>query len=169
LAADAADQMATAFAARWGLARRVTDVINILPAPAPPLSHRLIRRLAESELDCWRLASDDLLPERRVVEPAASAGRMYVAIEDGVIVGHGSSFAAGSRFADVGVHVSPPHRGQGLATCAAAQACGAVQVAGLTPVWGTSSDNTASLRVAAKLGFVEADRLVYLVREAGRD
>jgi hypothetical protein len=35
----------------------------------------------------------------------------------------------------------------------------------LTPVWGTSSENAASLSVAQKLGLVETVRLTFLVRD----
>ena len=52
--------------------------------------------------------------------------------------------------------------GQAFATAAAALVCAAIQAGGRTPVWGTSADNPASQRVAAKLGFREVAQRVYL-------
>ena len=91
---------------------------------------------------------------------------MFVALDGDVVVGHGSSFAAGHTYADVGVHVAAAYRRRGLATACAARACVAVRQAGLVPIWGTGSQNVASLRVATKLGFEEVDRLVFLVPES---
>ncbi len=79
-------------------------------------------------------------------------------------LGHGSSMATGSRFADVGVHVAEGYRQMGIATAAASMACHGLQADGPVPVWGTGSYNAASLRVAEKLGFVEVARLRFLVR-----
>ena len=39
-----------------------------------------------------------------------------------------------------------------------------IQAAGLNPVWSTSEENVPSQRVAAKLGFVEVSRRVYVNR-----
>ena len=82
----------------------------------------------------------------------------------GVVVGQGGSLAAGLVFADVGVQVADARRRQGMATACASRACRALQNDGLIPVWGTSSENSASLAVARKLGFVETGRLTFLVR-----
>lgn len=98
-----------------------------------------------------------------LVGAAARLGRVFAAVDGTRILGHGSSLAASQAFADVGVHVAQAHRGQGIATAAAGLACRAVGQAGLTPVWGAGSENTASRRVAEKLGFEEVARLVFLV------
>ncbi len=159
---DLADEIAPEFERVWGPVTRVVDVIHSLPRPAPSPTHVLVRELRATDLT-RAPATPDLLPDLHLVTHAADAGRVYVAVDEGVIVGHGSALAAGRTFADVGVHVAESYRGQGIATAAAARACQAVQRAGLIPVWGTSSANLASLRVAAKLGFVEVGRLVFLV------
>ena len=87
------------------------------------------------------------------------------AVHEDVIVGQGGSFAAGRLFADVGVHVASHHRRDGIATACASNVCQALQFDGLVPVWGTSSDNAASLAIADTLGFEEVARLSYLVRK----
>ena len=153
---------------RWGLAREVIDVVHVLESPVVVRPHPRVRPLTVDDMAALPLAADDLLPDASLVERGAAGGRVFVAIEDGVIVGQGGSLASGSRFADVGVHVASSHRLQGLATSAASGACAAVQAEGLVPVWGAGSENAASLRVAEKLGFVEVARCTYLVRAAGR-
>ena len=52
-----------------------------------------------------------------------------------------------------GVATEPGSRGQGLSTACAGAVCQDVRDRGRIPSWTTSPDNTASLRVAAKLGF----------------
>jgi hypothetical protein len=45
-----ADDMAPGFARRWGLRRRVVDVVHVLEGPPPDVTHRMIRRLTLSDL-----------------------------------------------------------------------------------------------------------------------
>jgi RimJ/RimL family protein N-acetyltransferase len=62
-------------------------------------------------------------------------------------------FFVGAVHEDVGVATEPGFRGLGLSTACAAAVCRDVRRRGRLPSWTTSPDNTASLRVAAKLGF----------------
>jgi predicted GNAT family acetyltransferase len=59
----------------------------------------------------------------------------------------------GAVYEDVGVATEPGFRGLGLSSACAAAVCRDVRRRGRLPSWTTSPDNTASLRVAAKLGF----------------
>lgn len=163
LSPKVADQVNDDFERRWGIARRVIDVIQVSEQTPRIKAHPLVRRLRTSDLSRLSVAADDILPDRRVVEAAAARGRVFVAVDGDAIVGHGGSFAASNAYADIGVCVAESHRSQGIATSAAALACEAVRTDGLVPVWGAGSDNHASLRVAAKLGFSEVTRLVFLV------
>lgn len=153
------------FDRRWGLAQTVTDVVHEMRAPAAMFDHPLVRQLTKTEAIELPIADNQLLPDRQLAAQAAEHGRLFTAIEDGVVVGHGASLAAGERFADVGVHVAETHRVRGVATACASNACQALQRSGLTPVWGTGAENAASLAVAYKLGFVETARLTFLVRD----
>lgn len=54
---------------------------------------------------------------------------------------------------DIGVETAEEFRGNGLAVCAAAEMIRYVLQAGKKPVWACHSGNTASQRVAVKLGF----------------
>lgn len=159
-----ADEISTEFDRRWGIERTVVDVVHELRAAARAPRHPLVRWLTPAEAEALDVAAPDVLPDRRLVVAAATLGRVFAAVDGDRIVGHGSSMAASQSFADVGVHVAPAFRGQGIATAAASMACAAVQQAGLTPVWGAGSDNGASLRVAEKIGFQEVARLTFLVR-----
>lgn len=168
LTSAGAESATEEFARRWGPAKRVVDVLHVLPGGAPVEPHPQVRLLRASDLSRLTVATDGVFPGRDVLEPAVAAGRVFVAVDGESIVGQGSSIAAGDMYADVGVHVVQTHREQGLATVCAARVCESVRRAGLTPVWSCSADNRASLRVAAKLGFVDVARLTYLVRAQGR-
>lgn len=139
------------------------DVVHELDVPVAVHGHPLVRGLTLAEATELPVSTAGLLPDRRLVAAACEQGRFFAAVEGGVLVGQGGSLAVGRVFADVGVHVAPSHRRQGVATACAALACQALQRDGLIPVWGTGSENTASLAVAKKLGFREVARLTFLV------
>lgn len=148
------------FVRRWGDAPEVVDVVHLVDGVVPEITHPLVRPVRPAELRELGVAAPDL----EVWRAAAAAGRVHAAIVGGEIVGQGSSFAAGERYADVGVAVDPAYRRQGIATAAAAQTCRQLTADGLVPVWAAGAHNTASLRTAARLGFREVSRLTYLTR-----
>jgi predicted GNAT family acetyltransferase len=84
------------------------------------------------------------------------------AFRSGRLAAVACSFFAGVRYEDIGVVTQPAERGQGLGMACAGALCAAIQGRGRQPSWSTSPDNTASLRVAEKLGFVlqRRDRLL---------
>jgi RimJ/RimL family protein N-acetyltransferase len=63
---------------------------------------------------------------------------------------------------EIGIETLPAHRRQGLASRAAAALIERVLAAGLTPVWSCREDNTGSVRLAERLGFVPDGRWLYL-------
>lgn len=153
------------FDRRWGLVCTVTDVVHRLDEPVRVRRHPRVGPLTPSALRGLAHKEVGMLPDNRpVVEAAASAGWLFGTIDGDTLVGRAGVLAAGARYADVGVHVAEQYRRQGIAVSAASRACDAVQRSGLTPVWGTGSQNEASLAVAMRLGFVEVERLTYLVR-----
>ena len=151
------------FSHRWGLGRVVIDVVHVLGEPANEFGHPLVRQLTRSEVFELPQVPGDLLPVGSLVAASTEHGRFFGAVDGDVLVGYGGSLAAGSRFADVGVQVAGGYRGGGIATACASSTCGALQSEELVPVWSTSSKNAASLATARKLGFVEVERLRYLV------
>jgi len=161
-----ADAIGDDFEQRWGIAQIVEDVIHALGEPCAEYSHPLVRQLTAAETLELPTTAEGVLPDRRLVATAAEHGRFFAAVEHGIIIGHGGALAAGSLFADVGVLLANNHRRNGIAAACASSVCKVLQAEGLVPVWGTSSDNVASLTVARKLGFVEVARLRYLVRKS---
>jgi RimJ/RimL family protein N-acetyltransferase len=75
------------------------------------------------------------------------------AFSGGRLVAVSCPFFVGAAYEDLGVATEPGFRGLGLSTACAAAVCQDVRGRGRVPSWTTSPDNTASLRVAAKLGF----------------
>jgi GNAT superfamily N-acetyltransferase len=63
------------------------------------------------------------------------------------------------RWWDVSVDTLEGFRGRGLAARAAREMVRIMRTRGKSPVWGAVETNAASLRVARRLGFVEAGRL----------
>jgi GNAT superfamily N-acetyltransferase len=125
------------------------------PLPAPGAGH-LVRRLGAA--DGGALAS--LGGETSWIAntwggPAglAASGVGWGAFAGPRLVAVACPFLVGEDHEDLGVATEPGFRGLGLSTACAGEVAGDVRRRGRTPTWTTSPDNTASLRVAAKLGF----------------
>jgi predicted GNAT family acetyltransferase len=88
----------------------------------------------------------------------ATSGYAWGAFVDQRLCSLACSFFVGERYEDVGVVTEAVVRGQGLSTACAAGLCGDILGRGRRPSWSTSLDNTASRRVAKRLGFVEQRR-----------
>jgi RimJ/RimL family protein N-acetyltransferase len=91
----------------------------------------------------------------------AASGCAWGAFIDRQLASVACTFFYGEKYEDIGVVTEPEFRGLGLSTACAAALCDDIQARGRQPSWTTSPDNTASLRVAEKLGFVfqREDRL----------
>jgi hypothetical protein len=142
-------------------------VILALPGSPPPAVSvdAVVRPLSAGDAD--HLAG--LSPEVAWISatwggPAglAASGHVWGAFRRGRLAAVACSFFVGVGYEDVGVVTELPERGQGLSVACAGALCGAIQGRGRQPSWSTSPDNTASLRVAEKLGFVmqRLDRLL---------
>ncbi|MFQ5706127.1 MAG: GNAT family N-acetyltransferase [bacterium] len=83
----------------------------------------------------------------------ASSGHAWGAFADGRLVSVACTFYVGVRYEDIAVVTEPEFRGLGLSGACAGALCADIQSRGRRPSWQTSPDNTASLRVAQKLGF----------------
>ena len=91
-------------------------------------------------------------------------------IIEGRLVGLAHTNAVTTRYADIGVATRKEYRRRGFASAAGSTVARRIQERGLVPVWSAGEDNRASLRVAARLGFVEVSRRVYLnIRPCGRE
>jgi GNAT superfamily N-acetyltransferase len=86
------------------------------------------------------------------------------AVVAGDLVAVAFTSALGQAFAEVGVVTDEQFRGRGYASAAGALVCEDLHRAGIVPVWSTSEENAASRRVAARLGFREVSRRLYICR-----
>lgn len=121
-----------------------------------PVQHRVVRRLEPA--DAAQLGELD--PEAAWISntwggPAglAASGHAWGGFAAGRLVSVACSFFLGERYEDIGVATEPAFRGQGLSAACAGASCEEILARGRRPSWTTSPDNTASLRVAEKLGF----------------
>jgi GNAT acetyltransferase-like protein len=79
---------------------------------------------------------------------------VVVVVEDGVAVSICHSPASSNRVAEAGVETVEAARGRGYAVDVVAGWATAMRAGGRLPLYGTTWDNAASRRVAAKLGLV---------------
>jgi RimJ/RimL family protein N-acetyltransferase len=88
--------------------------------------------------------------------PAALAGSGFGwgAFVAGRLASIACTFFLGETYEDIGVVTEPDFRGLGLSVACADALCRDIRARDHQPTWTTSPDNTASLRVAEKLGFV---------------
>ncbi len=152
----------------WTTRRKVTfsrEHFFALETPLPTLPHPAVRMLGQADLPLLEAATEPLgMGDWRFGSPQVllAEGLAAGAVVDSALVAVAFTAALGERYVDVGIVTREDARGQGLATSAAALVCAAIQAGGRTPIWGTSAENAASRRVAAKLGFREVAQRVYL-------
>jgi hypothetical protein len=103
----------------------------------------------------------DHLPPLLAAEIAMAEKRttVWTAVVDDAPVSFAYAPWRSRRWFDVSVDTAPGFRQLGLATRVAAALVRAERAAGREPVWGAVESNDASLRLAARLGFVEIDAL----------
>lgn len=137
----------------------------VLECPVPVWPDPRVRRLTPADLPLLEAATEPLqMSDWRFGSAAAllAEGLVAGAVVDGEVVAVGYTAARDERYADVGIVTREDWRNRGLSTAAAALVCADIQAAGQIPVWGTSWDNIASQKVAAKLGFREVVRRVFV-------
>ena len=146
--------------------RHYRDVYHVLLQPAPYVESSVVRELGLPDLGLLESAPAEVGgagfggPRALLTEGVAAC-----AVVDGGIVAIAQTYARTPQHADIGVGTLELWRNRGFATAAASIVARRVQEAGQTPVWSAGEDNHASLRVAAKLGFTEVSRRVYLIPE----
>jgi hypothetical protein len=162
---DVAPALGRLVEAEWGRpVRYYGDVYHRLERPAAPFAHESVRRLGPDDAALLEAAPAELQPrswgsaERMLAEGIAAAG-----IVAGAVVAIAFTSARTAGHADIGVTTLEPWRGRGLATAAASLVAAAIQAEGQIPIWSCGEGNLASLRVAEKVGFVEAGRRTYVI------
>jgi GNAT superfamily N-acetyltransferase len=103
----------------------------------------------------------DHLPPPLAAEIAMAEQRttVWTAVVDDAPVSFAYAPWRSHRWFDVSVDTAPGFRQLGLATRVASALIRAERAAGREAVWGAVESNDASLRLAARLGFVEVDAL----------
>lgn len=96
----------------------------------------------------------------------AASGCAYGAFVGDGLVSVAGTFFMGDAYEDIGVVTEAGFRRRGLSAACAAALCHDIIRRGRRPSWSTSPDNTGSLAVACKLGFVQdrEDRLFVVGR-----
>ena len=87
----------------------------------------------------------------------ANSGYAWGAYVDGELAAVACTFYLGRTYEDIGVVTIEKYRRRGLSTACTVGLCHDIRARGHQPLWETSPDNTASLRVAEKLG-LQVDR-----------
>ena len=98
----------------------------------------------------------------KTFEDLLANGLAAGAVVDGRLVALAHTNAVTAQYGDIGVYTDEAWRGMGFASASASIVTRCIQDLGLTPVWSAGEDNETSLHIAAKLGFVEVSRRVYL-------
>jgi RimJ/RimL family protein N-acetyltransferase len=148
--------------------RTYEDIYHVLrtAAPVEQYARPEVRRLGPEDLSLLERAAPEL---SHIGYPTLchllEQGIVAAAVIGGEVVSVAQTYARTPRHADIGVHTLAPWRGRGFSTAAAALVARQAQREGQTPVWSAGRDNAASLRVAAKLGFQEVSRRLYLIPE----
>lgn len=124
-----------------------------------------VRRLSSADVPLMEAATDALgMTGWRFGSAAAQVaeGVAAGAVVEGRLVAVAFTASRGERYGEVGIATLAPHRGRGYAAATAALVAADIEAAGLTVVWSTGVTNTASRRVATKLGLTEVSRRVYV-------
>ena len=139
------------------------DVYHTLTRPAATFHATAVRELTSRDLPVVEAAPAEV--------QGGGFGNALTMLEEGVaaeaivegrLVGIAHTSAITERHADIGVSTLEPWRGRGFAAAAASIVARRVQERGRIPVWSAGEDNFASHRVAAKVGFLEVSRRVYV-------
>ncbi len=142
---------------------RVIFELRASPRLSRPQGYQ-VRRLVATDTPHLRGLSPELSWIWQTwIDPSglASSGYAWGVFARDRLVSVACSFFLGDRYEDIGVVTEPAFRRLGLSAACAGALCQDIQDRGYQPSWSTSPDNTASLRVAEKLGFsiLRRDRL----------
>jgi hypothetical protein len=146
--------------------RLLDDIYHELRAPVARTVSEGVRLLTSDDQHMIANAPPELVGDGldRLIG-TLHRGHVAGAIRGETLVALAYTFATSDKHADIGVATHPDWQRQGLATDVAATVAMAIQADNRVPVWSCGGTNLASLRTAARLGFVEVSRRIYLIPE----
>jgi RimJ/RimL family protein N-acetyltransferase len=129
-----------------------------------PLPNAAVRLLTVDDVERLAKTSSEVQGNGyETREAMVTDGIAAGAVVDGNIVAIAHTYAETDLHADIGVSTLEAWREKGFATAAASLVAQEIQSKGKVPAWSCGEDNTASLRVAQKLGFTEVGRRIYVI------
>jgi ribosomal protein S18 acetylase RimI-like enzyme len=145
----------------------IEEIYYTLNRPVSMFSNPAVRRIGLDDLAMVEAATEPLSMHGwrfGTAEALLTHGLLFGAVVDGELVSVAFSASGSSKYSEVGIKTREDFRGRGYSTAAASLICAEIQARGQTAVWSTDQDNIASQRVAAKLGFQEVSRRIYVNR-----
>jgi RimJ/RimL family protein N-acetyltransferase len=115
-----------------------------------------LRRLTNADADhLANLSDESFWINKTWGGPAGLAASSYAwgAFAGDQLAAVANVFFVGDTYEEIGVVTEPAFRGLGLSVACSGVLCEEIRARGHIPSWTTSPDNTASKRVAEKLGF----------------
>ena len=140
------------------------DVYHALLEPVYCYPNEAVRILTSGDVERLAKAPTEVQGNGyKTHEAMLTDGIAAGAVVDSNIVAIAHTYAETDLHADIGVSTVEQWREKGFATAAASLVAQEIQDRGKVPVWSCGEDNTASLRVAQKLGFTEVGRRTYVI------
>ncbi len=134
------------------------------PAQLPPLPLHPCRQMGHHEMARLQHLPTELFDE---LSDVARGGRPIVAAFDGALpVAFAYVASETEALWDVSIDTLASHRRRGYAAAAVVSLMHLMKQRGKTAVWGALTSNAASINLARRLGFVQADTLWVLARRA---
>lgn len=130
-------------------------------------SHPRVRFLDVRDIPLIRASPQELQPDGfQNLQECLTVGTAAGAVINGQLVSIAYVGALTRRYGEITVQTLPESRNRGLAATSASLVASHLQGQGRIPVWYTGADNGPSLRIAAKLGFLEVSRPVFVIKES---
>lgn len=129
-----------------------------------PYPNEVIRLLTSSDEALFAKAPEGIWGNSyQTPQKILSTGPVAAAIVNDSIVSIAQTYAQTDLHGGLSVYTLEKWRGKGYATSAASLVAETLQAMGKVPVWYCGEENSASLRTAEKLGFVEVSRRIDIV------
>ena len=143
------------------------DVYHALLEPVHHYPNETVRLLTLADVPYLAKAATEIQGNGYKTHAAmVTDGIAAGAVVDSNIVAIAHTYAETDLHADIGVSTLEAWREKGFATAAASRVAQEIQARGKVPAWSCGEDNSASMRVAEKLGFIEIGRRTYVIPDS---